>query len=120
MDARWMDAGACKIGQVHTSPTAPAAVCDSITAAAAGHGESAPPDVGPGNASSLHPCAWVACSIKEVLLWTAWRWLVVIQPAGVERHGHENGLDAATGLEAKGGAPVVHQVELNVPPATHL
>jgi hypothetical protein len=40
---------------------------------------------------------------------------VIDNPPGGEGHAHQDGLDAAASLEAKGGAAVIHQVKLHIP-----
>ena len=62
----------------------------------------------------------MAGGVQELGLLGACSGLVAVAPAGRDGQGHEDGLDAAAGLEAKGGAAVVDQVELHVAAAAQL
>lgn len=53
----------------------------------------------------LYPGAGVLACINQVELWRALCRAVVIHPSCSQWQGHEDGLNAATGLEAKGRSP---------------
>jgi hypothetical protein len=61
-----------------------------------------------------HPLPRILAGIQQVGLGATCLGNHVILEAARQGQRHENGFDAAAGAQAKGGAPIVYQVELHV------
>ena len=63
---------------------------------------------------SLNPGPGVLAAVQELGLRRPRSGLCVVHPASGDGEGHEDGLNTATSLKAKGGPPVIHEVELDI------
>eukprot|EP00201_Polytomella_parva_P019390 CAMPEP_0175050094 /NCGR_PEP_ID=MMETSP0052_2-20121109/7080_1 /TAXON_ID=51329 ORGANISM="Polytomella parva, Strain SAG 63-3" /NCGR_SAMPLE_ID=MMETSP0052_2 /ASSEMBLY_ACC=CAM_ASM_000194 /LENGTH=362 /DNA_ID=CAMNT_0016314283 /DNA_START=651 /DNA_END=1740 /DNA_ORIENTATION=+ len=68
----------------------------------------------------LRPVTGLRSCVEEFSFWRSRGGIIVVAPLRRQRHADEDGFGSSAGFEAEGRTPVVHEVELDVTPTTHL